>query len=274
MNIPILLATPHFVVLNKPQGLAVHPGPAGGASVEDSFATLSRRKDGPWLAHRLDADTAGCLLVALRKQPLLAAQAAFAEGRVEKTYWAVVIGGPEADSGVIDAPIAKLTRREGWRMAVDPAGLPARTDWRVLGRSDGLAWLALTPHTGRTHQIRVHCAHEGWPIFGDALYGQAGPGLHLLARALKVPVEPPIEATAPPPAAMRDALAACGWDLSQESTKRETPKSRTRSGAPGQPSATPASAHATPHIARHPAGSRHASPARTTSRAGSSKPPR
>ena len=74
--IPILFQDPRFVVLNKPPGLAVHPGPRGGPSVEDCFPQLSRRKDGPWLAHRLDADTAGCLVVALRKAALIAAQQA------------------------------------------------------------------------------------------------------------------------------------------------------------------------------------------------------
>jgi tRNA pseudouridine32 synthase/23S rRNA pseudouridine746 synthase len=211
MNIPILYADANFVVLNKPAGLAVHPGPAGGPSVEDCFGELSRRKDGPWLAHRLDAETAGCLLVALRKQKLLAAQAAFAAGQVRKTYWAVVCGGPADASGRINAPLAKHTARNGWRMQVDPAGQRAETAWKVLGRSATLTWLELTPRTGRTHQLRVHCAHLGWPILGDTLYGTPGPGLHLLARSLDVPLEPPISATAPPPPAMHAALKACGW---------------------------------------------------------------
>ena len=215
MHIPILTADRHFVVLNKPAGLAVHPGPAGGPSVEDCFAELSRRKDGPWLAHRLDADTAGCLVVALRKQPLLAAQAAFAAGLAEKTYWAVVACGPGAeqppDSGEIDLALSKRTGREGWRMVADPAGSRAVTGWRVLGRAPGRAWLELTPRTGRTHQLRVHCAHSGWPILGDALYGNPPGPLHLLARSIRLPLDPPVAATAPPPPAMRQALAACGW---------------------------------------------------------------
>src|SRR6185437_5112995 len=90
MDLPILFRDARFVVLDKPAGLPVHAGPRGGASVEDAFPALSRRKDGPWLAHRLDADTAGCLVVALRRAALHAAQAAFAAGLAEKTYWAVV----------------------------------------------------------------------------------------------------------------------------------------------------------------------------------------
>ncbi len=209
-DLPILLADPHFVILNKPAGLAVHPGPAGGPSVEDWFPRLSRRKDGPWLVHRLDADTAGCLVVALRKAALLAAQAVFAEGQAHKVYWAVVEGGPDDAAGVIDAPLLKRQHCTGWRMAVDPAGQASVTQWRVLGRGQGRTWLELTPRTGRTHQLRVHCAHRGWPMLGDPLYG-SGDGLHLLARAIRLELTPVLHATAEPPPAMQSALRACGW---------------------------------------------------------------
>ena len=211
MQIPVLFADTHYVVLNKPQGLPVHAGPSGGASVEDCFPTLSRRKDGPWLVHRLDADTAGCLVVALRKAPLIAAQATFAAGTVGKLYWAVVRGGPAEAAGTIEAPLRKMAHGKGWRVVVDAAGQRAVTTWEVLGRSAGLTWLGLSPRTGRTHQIRVHCASAGWPIMGDALYGTGGEGLHLLARSISVPVQPVLQATAPPPRGMHDALRACGW---------------------------------------------------------------
>jgi len=207
---PILVQTPDFVVLNKPPGLPVHPGPRGGASVEDWFGELSRRKTGPWLAHRLDADTAGCLVIALRREALLRAQAAFAGGAARKTYWAVVRGAPPAPEGVVDASLLKRTGRTGWRMAVDPAGQTARTQWRLLGQGGGLAWLELHPETGRTHQIRAHCAHLGCPVLGDPVYGGGEGRLHLLARAITLPLEPPLEATAPPPSHMEPALAKLG----------------------------------------------------------------
>ena len=212
MNIPILFQDARFVVLNKPAGLPVHPGRAGGPSVEDSFAQLSRRAYGPWLAHRLDTDTAGCLVVALRKAALLAAQAEFAGGRAEKTYWAVVQGGPAGDAGRIDAPLAKHTQGRAWRMVVDPAGLPAVTDWRVRGRGDGITWLELHPQTGRTHQIRAHCAQLGCAILGDPVYGDGRGRLHLLARSIRLGGAAALAATAPPPDHMQAALRRCGWD--------------------------------------------------------------
>jgi tRNA pseudouridine32 synthase/23S rRNA pseudouridine746 synthase len=208
---PILFQDQRFVVLDKPAGLPVHAGPSGARSVEDYFPLLSRRDKGPWLAHRLDADTAGCLVIALRRGALLEAQALFASGGVRKTYWAVVCGDLSNDAGTIAAPLRRVTSAKGWRMIVDPAsGQPAATDWRVLGRAEGITWLELQPRTGRTHQIRIHCATLGTPILGDERYGTAGGGLHLLARAIHLPLDPPVDATAPPPPHMLTALEQCG----------------------------------------------------------------
>ena len=200
-------------MLDKPAGLAVHAGPGGGASVEDWFPLLSRRRDGPWLAHRLDADTAGCLVVALRHAALVAAQSAFAAGLAHKTYWAVVRGVPDAVSGTVDLPLAKTNGQRRWFMRTAPNGQPAVTEWRLLGHARGLSWLELQPRTGRTHQVRVHCAALGCPVLGDALYGASGDNapLHLLARAITLPLQPPLSATAPSPPHMAAALAACGY---------------------------------------------------------------
>ena len=107
-------------------------------------------------------------------------------------------------------------------MKVDPAGLPSQTRWRVLGRgrdSSGapISWLALSPLTGRTHQLRVHCAALDFPIFGDPIYGASGPAdanLHLHARAISIPLsknKPAIEVEACAPDHMTERLAACGW---------------------------------------------------------------
>lgn len=209
--LPILFRDQRFVVLDKPAGLPVHPGPRGGASVEDFFPALSRRREGPWLAHRLDADTSGCLVVALRRAALLAAQAEFAAGRARKIYWAVVRGGPARDAGTIDSRLRKITTPAGWRMAADPSGQRAITEWRVRRRDGTCSWLELAPRTGRTHQVRAHCAALGCPILGDPVYGGGDGRLHLLARSIEFVLEPPLAAIAPPPEHMRRALTACGW---------------------------------------------------------------
>ena len=207
---PTLFRDDRFLVIDKPAGLPVHAGPRGGASVEDFFPAFSRRRNGPWLAHRLDADTSGCLVIALRRAALHAAQAEFAAGRAEKTYWAIVTGNPPGEHGLIEANLAKRsTAGAGWRMVIDPSGQPARTEWSVLGRGPGWTWLELRPRTGRTHQIRVHCAHFGHSLLGDAIYGRGGGKLQLLARRIRLLMTPVLDATAEPPPHMRALLDRC-----------------------------------------------------------------
>lgn len=202
---------PEVMVLDKPAGLPVSA--RRGESLEALLPALrmGKRRD-PQPAHRLDADTSGCLVLG-RTAPMLARlNALFAERRVGKVYWAVVRGAPAAEAGVTEARLRKTsTAAGGWRMEAHAAGDPARTAWRVLGRGAGFAWLELRPETGRTHQLRVHCATLGFPILGDAMYGggQAG-GLHLLARAIALPLEEDLCVEAPVPDHMRAAVAACG----------------------------------------------------------------
>jgi tRNA pseudouridine32 synthase/23S rRNA pseudouridine746 synthase len=208
-----------MLVVDKPAGFAVHRGPKGGTSLEDYFDALRfGLPRAPALAHRLDRDTSGCLVLGRHRKALAELGRLFKNGRIGKTYWAVVEGGPEADAGRIDMPLGRLDESRGWWMKVDPQGQPAVTAWRVMGRGAGLAWLALEPLTGRTHQLRVHCAEMGWPIVGDTIYGTTpragGPILHLHSREIVVPLsknKPPIGVTAPVPPHMRERLAACGW---------------------------------------------------------------
>jgi len=207
-----------MLVIDKPAGFAVHRGPKGGDSLEDSFDTLRfglpRR---PALAHRLDRDTSGCLVLGRHRKALASLGKLFKNGKVGKTYWAVVEGGPAEDEGRIEIALGKLDESRGWWMKPDPNGLPAATTWKVMGRGNGMSWLALEPLTGRTHQLRVHCAEMGWPIVGDNIYGTApragGAPLHLHSREVVVPLyknKDAIKVIAPVPVHMRERLAACG----------------------------------------------------------------
>jgi len=206
-----------MLVIDKPAGLAVHPDVKNGGTLVDQLDALRfglpRR---PELAHRLDRETSGCLVLGRHRKALARLGRLFAAGKVRKTYWAVVVGGPGGDAGEIALPLARRDPR-GWHMKVDPAGQPALTRWRVLGRGAGLTWLALEPLTGRTHQLRVHCAAMGWPICGDRIYGpDPAPGLRLQlhARTVTVPLYPnreAIQVEAPVPADMWESLGRCGW---------------------------------------------------------------
>jgi tRNA pseudouridine32 synthase/23S rRNA pseudouridine746 synthase/23S rRNA pseudouridine1911/1915/1917 synthase len=205
------------LVIDKPAGIAVHPGPGGGPNLESGFDALRfGLRHPPALAHRLDRDTSGCLVLGRHPKALRRLGALFAEGKVEKIYWAVVDGRPPRGEGRVEAGLNKLTRGSGWRMVVDSAGQRAITDYRVLGAADGRAWLELRPRTGRTHQVRVHCAALGCPVVGDPVYGRGdNRPLLLHARAVAVPLypaKPPIAVTAPPPLHMLGALARLGYD--------------------------------------------------------------
>ncbi len=208
-----------MLVIDKPAGVAVHRGPKGGAALEDDFDALRfGLPRAPALAHRLDRDTSGCLVLGRHRKALALLGKLFKQGKVRKCYWAVVEGGPEADEGRIDIALAKRDESRGWWMKADPDGLPSATTWTVMGRQNGHTWLALEPLTGRTHQLRVHCAEMGFPIVGDPIYGKAprqgGAPLHLHARAVTVPIsknKTPVTVSAPVPAHMRDLLTACGW---------------------------------------------------------------
>jgi len=251
-----------MLVIDKPAGLAVHNGPKGGISLQDHFDALRfGLPRSPSLAHRLDRDTSGCLVLGRHRKALAQLGKLFRNGAIAKTYWAVVEGAPDADDGEIALPLGRLNANIGWWMKHDPQGQPAVTRWKVMGKATSpcrgevdlpqagrvgeraphpaapslaaratagdpppagegkkLTWLALEPLTGRTHQLRVHCAEMGWQILGDAIYGTAprtgGIPLQLHARDIVVPLyknRAPIRITAPVPPHMRERLALCGW---------------------------------------------------------------
>src|SRR3974390_3299901 len=132
-----------MLVIDKPAGLPVHRGPKGGGSLEDFFDVLRYGLPRPpALAHRLDRETSGCLVLGRHRKALAHLGLLFKHGKVGKTYWAVVEGGPTADTGTIDLALGRLDATRGWWMKPDPNGLPSVTTWRVLGRAAGAPLLA------------------------------------------------------------------------------------------------------------------------------------
>jgi RluA family pseudouridine synthase len=211
-----------ILVIDKPAGLAVHAGPSKAPNLEECFDALRYGLPRPpALAHRLDADTSGVLVLGRHPKALSKLGRLFSGRDTEKTYWAVVQGSPPDDEGVFDSPLLKLNTKSGWSVKVSDEGQPSVTRYRVLGRGRTISnmditWLELKPETGRTHQIRVHCAHAGCPVIGDRLYGQAEPNqqLHLQSHAIVLPLsrtKPPVTVEAPPPTHMLEALRACGY---------------------------------------------------------------
>jgi tRNA pseudouridine32 synthase/23S rRNA pseudouridine746 synthase len=209
-----------MLVIDKPAGIPVHRGPKGGANLEASFDALRfGLPRPPVLAHRLDRDTSGCLVLGRHRKATASLGLLFKHGKISKTYWAAVEGSPTEDAGEIDIALGRLNEERGWWQKPDPNGFPSLTRWQVLGRGDGLTWLALEPITGRTHQLRVHCAAKGWPIVGDNIYGNGPrfgePTLHLHAREIVIPIsknKPPVRVIASVPPHMQERLRRCGWN--------------------------------------------------------------
>ncbi len=185
---------PHLLVLDKPAGLLCVPG--RGADKQDC---LSARAAAQWpdalVVHRLDMATSGLVLMARGADMQRALSRLFEQRRIEKRYEAVVHGLlPVTEAWqCIDAPIAADWPRRPLRV-IDPSGQPSSTRWRVLRAlpERAASHLLLEPLTGRTHQLRVHLAHIGHPIVGDALYGGAPEGARLLLHASRLAFVHPV----------------------------------------------------------------------------------
>ena len=229
------------LVLNKPMGLAVQGG-SGTVRHLDGMLGALRSPDGqrPRLVHRLDKDTAGCLLVAKTRFAAAALAKTFRSRSARKIYWALVPGVPKPKQGRISTFLAKEERADDSFMRVarhgEEGASHAITYYAVVETAASkLAWLSLKPVTGRTHQLRVQMAHIGHPIVGDPKYFSKEnwelPGgmqnmLHLLARRIMVPHPRGgvIDATAPIPPHMLQSWNLLGFDAKRYDPIEEAPE--------------------------------------------------
>lgn len=209
-------------VIAKPAGLVVHPGAGhadgtlvnGLVALDPAIAAVGDPSR-PGIVHRLDRDTSGLLVVARTDAAFEGLVTAMAEREVERRYFALVRGVPDAARGVVDAPIGRSTRRRT-RMAVRSTGRPARTTYEVhrAWTDPGVALLECALETGRTHQIRVHLAAIGHPVVGDSAYGGAAgipsidrPFLHAHHLGFAHPITgEPLVFEEPLPSALLDVL--------------------------------------------------------------------
>ncbi len=231
------------MVLNKPMGLAVQGGSGTTRHVDGMLASLrGPHPDAqrPRLVHRLDKDTAGCLLVAKTRFAAAALAKTFRSRAARKIYWALVAGVPRPRQGRVSTFLAKEEREEDSFMRVATHGEKgashAVTYYAVVETSaQKLAWLSLKPVTGRTHQLRAHMAHIGHPIVGDPKYfnkenwelpGGIQDRLHLLARRIAVPHPRggTIDVSAPLPPHMQQTWNLLGFDASRYDPIDEAPE--------------------------------------------------
>jgi 23S rRNA pseudouridine955/2504/2580 synthase len=219
-----------LIVINKPPGLAVQGGTKTARHLDALLDALRfDARERPRLVHRLDRDTSGVLVLARSAAAATKLAAAFRGRAARKIYWAAVVGLPKPRQGRIDQPLVKLPGPAGERVAPDEEeGKRAVTYYRTLSHAgDKIAWLALEPVTGRTHQLRAHCLALGTPILGDGKYGgvAAHPSgvpnarrLHLHARALALPHPKggTLVVVAPLPAHMKETWKFFGFDEAEE----------------------------------------------------------
>lgn len=217
-----------MLAIDKPSGIASQGGPGIRRHV-DRLAASWRDATGrrPLLVHRLDRDTSGVMVLAKGASNAARLAALFRTRRIEKTYWALVVGRPVPAEGVIDASLARIGAGAGALTMIadrdDEDAAVSRTAYRTLDHAGRkLAWLELQPRTGRTHQLRVHCEALGTPILGDPKYGNGRSlingfeaRLHLHARALALPHPSGgrIVLTAPLPGHMRESFARVGFEI-------------------------------------------------------------
>lgn len=161
------------IAINKPAGLPTQGGTGQSRHVDGLLDALKGNSEHrPKLVHRLDKDTSGALLLGRSPKAAAVLAKAFQSRETDKRYWALVAGTPKERDGRISVRMDKVAAKGHERMVVSADGKPSLTDYSVIESAGQMAsWLALKPHTGRTHQLRLHCAEMGHPIVGDGKYG-------------------------------------------------------------------------------------------------------
>lgn len=168
----ILFEDDYLIAINKPTGLPVHGGSGVNSALIESFRLVRSASKFLELVHRLDKETSGCLLIAKNRTCLVKLHELFYSGRISKCYTALVCGCFSRKKLLIDAPLVKSIKRSGERMVqVSPDGKTAKTLFKRVHRFESATLIEAQLLTGRTHQIRVHAAHSGYPIAGDNRYG-------------------------------------------------------------------------------------------------------
>lgn len=179
----ILYEDDHLIAVEKPAGMLIHPSRSRFDGTLANFVVAYYQRTGQKCAFhpitRLDRDTFGIVLLAKHSH----AHALMQTAEIQKTYHALVLGNWAQEEGIIDAPIARKPLPSLLR-EVSPEGKPCLTEFKVLERFAGYTKLALRPVTGRTHQLRVHCAHMGHPILGDPQYGNEASSFGLSSQML------------------------------------------------------------------------------------------
>ena len=169
----ILFEDERLIIVNKPSGLAVHGGSGVSLGLIEALRAMRPEAKSLELVHRLDKDTSGCVMVAKKRATLKALHELLRSNKgVDKRYWALVHGKWPSRKEVVNEPLYKFALKSGERMVrVSPEGKKSKTEYGVLKRFAGASLVEARPITGRTHQIRVHCQYAGYPIVGDAKYG-------------------------------------------------------------------------------------------------------
>ncbi|HEY6873780.1 MAG TPA: RluA family pseudouridine synthase [Geobacteraceae bacterium] len=213
----ILFEDPEYVAVNKPVGInSQRTSYQLKGTMEyavDVYLKARGIREPARVIHRLDRGTSGVMFFPKSGRPATHVSYMLKTGGVEKVYWALIAGSPDEDEWEVDAPIAKLSK---FRYGTAIPGKPAKTLFRVLVRSAGATLVEARPLTGRTHQIRVHLVHAGFPIIGDATYGgdhAARMMLHCRSMAFRTRDGRPIAATAPVDGVFAKVCAGYGIDI-------------------------------------------------------------